>query len=142
MRKEDLTIGNLICEAVGIVATLVYVGLQIYCGIIYRVPVINIIMNVVLVVLVYAGLVMLVCYPEKVNWLEPEACTGKVRQLTIHMLLNIKLVFVISLLFTSICDVMGKDVDGAYSLLATGLIILLAAGYEFKIYQIIKQSKS
>lgn len=141
MRKEDMTIGNLICEAVGIVATLIYMGLQIYCGMIYRVPVLGTAVNILMVLLVYAGLVMLVLYPEKVNGLERETCTGKVRQLTIHMLLNIKLVFVISLLFTSICDVMGKDVDGVYSLLTTGLIIILAAGYEFKIYQILKNTK-
>lgn len=138
MRKEDLTMGNVICEAVGIVTTLLYVGLQIYCGIFYRVPVIHIVTNIVMVLLVYAGLVMLVLYPEKVNRLEPEVCTGQIRRLTIHMLLYVKLVFIISLLFTSICDVMGKDVDGAYSLISVGIMILIAVGYEIKIFQILK----
>lgn len=139
MRKEDLTIGNAICEAVGIVATLLYAGLQVYCGIFYRVPVIDIAMNVIMVLLVYVGLVLLAMYPEKVNRLEPEVCTGKIRQLTIHMLLYVKLVFVASLLFTSVCDVMGKDVDGAYSLLVVGLMIAIAVGYEIKIFQLLKK---
>lgn len=138
MRKEDLTIGNAICEAVGIVATLIYAGLQVWCGIFYRVPVMNIAMNIVMVLLVYIGLVMLVLYPEKVNRLEPEVCTGKIRQLTIHMLLYVKLVFIVSLLFTSICDVMGRDVDGAYSLISVGLMIIIAVGYEIKIFRILK----
>lgn len=133
-----MTIGNVICEAVGIVATLIYAGLQIYCGIFYRVPVINIATNIVMVLLVYVGLVMLALYPEKVNRLDPEVCTGKIRQLTIHMLLYVKLVFIVSLLFTSICDVMGKNVDGAYSLISVGLMIAIAVGHEIKIYQILK----
>lgn len=138
MRKEDLTIGNVICEAVGIVSTLIYVGLQIYCGLLYGAQPMTIITNVVMVLLVYAGLVLLTVYPEKVNRLEPEVCTGKVRQLTIHMLLYVKLVFVISLLFTSICDVMGRDVDGGYSLISVGLIVLISVLYEIKIFQILK----
>lgn len=138
MRKEDLTIGNAICEAVGMVATLLYAGLQVYCGILYRVPVLNIATNILMVLLVYIGLVMLVFYPEKVNRLEPEVCTGEVRRLTIHMLLYVKLIFVLSLLFTSICDVMGRDVDGAYSLISSGLMVIIAVGYEIKILRILK----
>jgi len=138
MRKEDLTIGNVICEAVGIVSTLIYVGLQIYCGLLYGAQPMTIITNVVMVLLVYAGLVLLTVYPEKVNRLEPEVCTGKVRQLTIHMLFYVKLVFIISLLFTSICDVMGRDVDGGYSLISVGLIVLISVLYEIKIFQILK----
>ena len=138
MRKEDLTTQNAICEAVGIVATLLYVGLQIYCGILYGAQPMTIITNVAMVVLVYTGLVLLAYYPEKVNRLEPEVCTGKVRQLTIHMLLYEKLVFVLSLLFTSVCDVMGRDVDGGYSLISVGLMVVIAIGYEIKIFQILR----
>lgn len=139
MRKEDLTVGNAICEAVGIVSAILYIGLQIYCGILYRVPVINTVSNILMVVLVYVGMVLLAVYPEKVNRLEPEICTRKIRRLTIHMLLYVKLVFMMSLLFTSVCDVMGKDVDGAYSLISTGLMILISVGYEIKIFQILKK---
>ena len=139
MRKEDLTTGNVICEAVGIVSTLFYVGLQIYCGILYGAKPVTIITNVAMVVLVYTGLVLLAYYPEKVNRLDPEVCTGKVRQLTIHMLLFVKLVFVLSLLFTSVCDVMGRDVDGAYSLISVGLMVLIAILYEIKIFQILRK---
>ena len=139
MRKEDLTVGNAICEAVVIVSAILYIGLQIYCGILYRVPVIITVSNILMVVLVYVGMVLLAVYPEKVNRLEPEICTGKVRRLTIHMLLYVKLIFMMSLLFTSVCDVMGKDVDGAYSLISTGLMILISVGYEIKIFQILKK---
>jgi len=42
------------------------------------------------------------------------------------------------LLFTSICDVMGRDVDGGYSLISVGLIVLISVLYEIKIFQILK----
>lgn len=139
MRKEDLTIGNAVCEAVGIVSTFIYMGLQIYCGILYGAEAMTIITNTFMVFLVYAGLTMLAVYPEKVNRLEPEICTGKIRRLTIHMLLYVKLVFVLSLLFTSICDVMGREVDGGYSLISVGLMVIIAVGYEIKIFSILRR---
>ena len=139
MRKEDLTTGNLLCEVIGIVCVLIYAGLQIYCGILYGAAAMTILVNVLMMFLVYIGLTMLAFYPEKVNRLEPEICVGKVRQYTIHMVLYIKLVFTLSLLFTSVCDVIGREVDGAYSLISVGFMILLAVGYEIKIFQILKK---
>ncbi len=138
MKKEDLTAADMICEAIGIVSALIYMGLQIYCGILYGAGISTIITNIVMVFLVYAGLTILSGCPEKVNRLEPEVCTGKVRRLTIHMLLYVKLVFVLSLLFTSVCDVIGMEVDGGYSLISTGLMVIIAAGYEIKIFQTLK----
>lgn len=139
MRKEDLTVGNMLCEAVGIVSALVYAGLQIYCGMLYGVDVMTIFMNVLLMFLAYAGLTMLEIYPEKVNRLDMEVCTGKIRRYTIHMVLYVKLIFVISLLFAAICDVIGREVDGAYSLISVGLMLLIAVGYEIKIFKILKK---
>ena len=93
------------------------------------------------VLLVYAGLTLLAFYPERVNGLDAQICTGKVRKLTIHMVLYMKLIFVMSLLFTSICDVMGKQVDGAYSLITAGLMIVIAVLYEIKIFQLLKNNQ-
>ena len=138
MKKEDLTAANMICEAIGAVSAFIYIGLQIYCGILYGVGSFTILTNVAMVLLVYAGLTMLSGCPEKVNRLEPQVCTGRIRHLTIHMLLYIKLVFTLCLLFTSVCDVRGIEIDGGYSLISTGLIVLLAIGYEIKIFQILK----
>lgn len=138
MKKEDLTAADMICEAVGMVSALIYIGLQIYCGILYGAGGFTIFTNVVMVLLVYAGLTILSGCPEKVNRLDPEVCTGRIRRLTIHMLLYVKLVFVLSLLFTSVCDVIGMEVDGGYSLISTGLMVIIAIGYEIKIFQILK----
>ena len=138
MKKEDLTAADMVCEAIGAVSAFFYIGLQIYCGILYGAGGFTILTNVAMVLLVYAGLTILSGCPEKVNRLEPEICRGRVRRLTIHMLLYVKLVFILSLLFTSVCDVIGTEVDGGYSLISTGLIVLIAIGYEIKIFQTLK----
>jgi len=51
------------------------------------------------------------------------------------------LVFVLSLVFTSVCDVMGADVDGAYSLIIVGLMIGIAVFYEIKIFKILRSMR-
>lgn len=141
MRREDLTVANAICEAIGIVATLLYIGLQIYCGALYGAGVGTVFLNIVMVILAYVGLTLLAVYPWCVNGLAEEICTGLIRKHTIHMVLYIKLVFVLSLVFTSVCDVLGVDVDGAYSLLTTGAIIGIAIWYEVKIFKILRDMR-
>lgn len=139
MRKDEMTTTDLLLEAVGIVAAFVYLGLQIYYGIIYGAELISILMNGVMLILVYVGLTLLCFYPEKVNGLTKEACTGKVRIYTIHMVRAVKLIFVISLLFTSICDVMGIQLDGGYSLVAVALIVAVTVFYEVKIIRLLRK---
>ena len=141
MRKEDLTVANAICEAIGVVSTLIYIGLQIYCGVLYSGGMMMMFLNIVMVLLAYTGLTLLAIYPERVNGLEPWVCTGDIRRYTIHMVLYIKLIFVLSLDFTSVCDVLGADVDGAYSLITSGLIILIAVLYEVKILKILRDMR-
>ena len=71
---------------------------------------VRIVMNVLILILVYMGLTVLAIYPERVNGLSREVCTGAIRRYTIRMVELIKLVFVLSLLFTSICDALGYRV--------------------------------
>ena len=139
MRKDEMTTTDLLLEAVGIVAAFVYLGLQIYYGIIYGAELISILMNGVMLILVYVGLTLLCFYPEKVNGLTKEACTGTVRIYTIHMVRAVKLIFVISLLFTSICDVMGVQLNGGYSLVAVALIVAVTVFYEVKIIRLLRK---
>lgn len=139
MRKDEMTTTDLLLEAVGIVAAFVYLGLQIYYGIIYGAELISILMNGVMLILVYVGLTLLCFYPEKVNGLTKETCTGKVRIYTIHMVRAVKLIFVISLLFTSICDVMGVQLNGGYSLVAVALIVAVTVFYEVKIIRLLRK---
>lgn len=141
MKKEDMTTAGLLAEAVGIVAGLVYIGMQIYYGISYGVAAKNIILNVVMLLLVYAGLTLLARYPEKVNSLPKEKCSGMVRRDTLRMLAGVKLIFVLSLLGTSICDVMGIEISSWYSVVVVLLIVGTVFYQEGKIIHTIRRKK-
>ena len=141
MKKNQFTPEMLIFEIISAVAAFFYLGLQVYYGIAYGAGALKIIMNVCILLLVYLGLTMLLIYPERVNGLSSEVCIGKIRRYTVHMVQLIKLVFVLSLLFTSICDAMGYKIDAAYSLIAMGIILLLAAVYEGKIVKELRKNK-
>lgn len=141
MKKEDMTTIDLLLEAVGIVSTLLYLGLQIYYGISYGANLVTVLMNGAVLVLVYLGLTMLTIYPERVNGLTKETCSGQVRRYTIHMVRLIKLIFVTGLLFASICDVMGHEINSGYSIIVVVLVVLVAVYYEWKIIRILRKKK-
>ena len=130
MKKEEMTTVDFLLEAVGIVAALVYLGLQIYYGIVYGVS-----------FLVYVGLTLLARYPERVNNLPKEICSGKIRKYTIHMVRAVKLIFVLSLLFTSICDAAGVQINKGYSLVTVALIVIVTVVYEGKIIKLLRGKK-
>lgn len=138
MKKNEMTWAAMLAEAVGIVSALIYMGLQIYYGFVYGAQVINIGMNVAAMLLVYAGMTLLSVYPERVNGLTREVCSGDVRKYTIRMVRAAKLIFVEGLLFTSICDVMGKQLKAGYSLVVVVLIVAVVAYYEYRIIRIIR----
>ncbi|MDD6306912.1 MAG: transglycosylase [Clostridiales bacterium] len=141
MRKEEVTIIDLLLEAVGIVSGLVYMGLQIYYSMIYGVNPVTIVMNGAVLILVYIGLTLLSVYPEKVNGLTREACSGLVRKYTIHMVRLVKLIFVLGLLFTSICDVLGHQLNSGYSMIVVILVVVTVVYYEGKIIHILRKKK-
>lgn len=141
MEKRHLPTELLVLEIVSAVAGLFYIGLQVYYGIVYGAGAMHVVMNVIVLLLVYAGLTMMLVYPEYVNGLKREVCTGKVRRYTMCMVSVIKLVCVLALLFTSICDALGYRLDAAYSLIAVGLIALIAAYYEVKIMKFFRKKK-
>ena len=136
---EEMTTVDFLLEAVGIVAALVYLGLQIYYGIVYGVSFTGIILNAAILILVYVGLTLLARYPERVNNLPKEICSGKIRKYTIHMVRAVKLIFVLSLLFTSICDAAGVQINKGYSLVTVALIVIVTVVYEGKIIKLLRK---
>lgn len=141
MKKNHLSTETLAFEIISAIAALFYMGLQVYYGIVYGAGAVRIVMNVLILILVYMGLTVLAIYPERVNGLSREVCTGAIRKYTIRMVELIKLVFVLSLLFTSICDALGYRVDAAYSLIVMGLILVVAVVFEVKIIKILRKLK-
>ncbi len=74
---------DFLLEAVGIVAAMIYLGLQIYYGIVYGVAFTGIILNAAILILVYVGLTLLARYPERVNNLKKKYVV-EARKYTIH----------------------------------------------------------
>lgn len=141
MKKNHLAAETLVFEIISAIAALFYMGLQVYYGIVYGAGAVRIAMNALILILVYMGLTVLAIYPERVNGLSREVCTGAIRRYTIRMVELIKLVFVLSLLFTSICDALGYRVDAAYSLIVMGMILVVAVVFEVKIIKILRKLK-
>ena len=140
MKKNEMTWQVMLIEAVGIVSAIAYLGLQIYYGIAFHVNPVNLMMNLVFMILVYVGLTLLAVYPERVNGLTREVCSGKIRQYTLRMVRMVKLVFVEGLLFTSVCDALGKELKQGYSLIIVVLIAAIAVYFEGGIINIRKQN--
>jgi hypothetical protein len=141
MRRRDMNTFELYAEAVGIVATLLYIGLQIYYGFAYGQNPLIVGRNVLAMILVYVGMSLLECYPERVNGLLPSQCTGNIRKYTIRMVRTAKLIFTGSLLLTSVCDAMGHELNDGYSVLVVILIVVTAIYYEYKIIKLIRKKK-
>lgn len=141
MRKEDLTVPVIIAEAIEIIVGMVYIGLQIYYGVVNHVPPYKFICNIVGLILVYVGLTVLLNHPEQVNRLPRQVCVGKVRKYTLRMLRLIKFVFVIGLMVPCVCDAAGIELQDAYSLIVIFALILIAAFYEYKILLVIRNNR-
>ncbi len=139
MKRNEMTWQAMLAEAVSLVSAVIYLGLQIYYGVSYGVSVVNIIMNIVVMLLVYAGFTMLGIYPERVNGLTKEACSGDVRKYTIRMVRIAKFIFVAGLLFTSICDVMGKELPAGYTVGVIFFMVAVALYYEYRIIRILRE---
>lgn len=138
MKKEEMTVFDLILEALGVLGLLFYLGFQIYYGILYGIPIITIVVNVLIMVLVYALLTGLQFFPEKVNGISKEICKGQIKRYTVEMLRTIKLIFTLCLVFTSVCDVMGNEIQKGYSLIVVVAIVIVAVYYEAKVIRILR----
>ncbi len=141
MKKKGLTRTERLLEGITVVLAVVYEGLQIYYGIAYHAGALRVIMNMLIFALLYVGFTLLLLYPERVNGLSVEVCSGKIKTYTIRMVQLIKLAFVSALLFSSICDALGQQIDSVYSLVAMGVIVVIAAVCEIQIIRELRRKK-
>ena len=141
VRKEDLSVVALLLEAINLILGIVYMGLQIFYGIYYHVPPYKFILNLLVMILVYAGLTLLSMYPEKINSIPRQVCQGRVRKYSLWMVRLVKTIFVVSLLIPCVFDVMGVGIQSVYSLIVIGLILVVAGYCEYHIIQELKNRK-
>ncbi len=133
MRKEDLTVPAIFAEAAVLILGIAYIGMQVYYGITYHIAPVQFICNILGIILVYTGLSVLSCYPEKINRLPKEICTGKIRTWSIRMVRLVKIIFVSGLMVPCVADVAGTELKDAFSLVVIFAILLTVVYYEIRI---------
>lgn len=138
MNKSDWSVLAVILEAVDVLAGFFYIGLQIFYGILYHVEIYHVILNLLVGILVYAGLTLLAVYPERMNHLPEERCTGKVRIYSLRMIRGLKFIFVAGLLVPCICDVAAVELPNIYNVCMIFLMLGVAVYYEVRIIQNLK----
>ena len=140
MKKDDLSVTALLLEAIVIILGVAYIGLQIYYGIYYHVPIYKYVINIFLMVLLYLGLTILSNYPERINHIPQELCVGAVRKYSLWLVRLVKFIFVCGLLIPSLCDAFGIAIQSAYSLIIIGLFIIVSVFCEWKIITELKNN--
>lgn len=141
MRKEDLTVPALLAEAVTLILGIAYIGMQIYYGITYHVEPVQFLCNIMGIILVYMGLSILSCYPEKINRLSKKMCTGKVRTYSVRMVRLVKIIFVTGLMVPCVADVAGTEIRDAFSLIVIFAILFTVIYYEVRIIYEIRNNQ-
>lgn len=135
MRKEEMNAWDIIAEVLSILGVLGFLGLQVYYEAVYHVEIKTIIYHVTALLLVYAGFLVLQCYPEFLNGLGTESVMGKVRVYAVRMVRILKVLIVYGMLVPSICDAAGIHINGAYSLILLLLILITIGGSLYKIWK-------
>ena len=141
MKRDGQNILIPLAESICLVLGLIYIGLQCYYGIYYRVSPLKLILNILLAAAVYAVLTILAVYPERINGLKPEECDGKVRQYSIRMVLLVKVIFMVSLLVPCVFDVLGIGMKNIVGLGVAGVILVVVAYYEYRIIRLLQKRK-
>ena len=138
MRKRDMTFASAVLEAIDALLALAYIGLQIYYGVCYHIQVFKFVANILVLLLVYIAITWLQHYPEKLNHIAAELCVGNIRKYSLRLLTFVKLVFTAGLLVPCVCDAFGIAIRDVYSLIMIGLILVVTAYYEYRIFHEIK----
>lgn len=139
MNRKDWSILAIIFEAVDIMAGLGYCVLQGVYGWTYHIPLYRILINLLVVILIYAGLTLLAFYPEYLNRLPAGLCEGEVRKLSLRLVRVEKFLFLIGLLIPCICDVAAVHIPALYNVAVIFLMILIAVYYEVRILEKLKK---
>lgn len=127
-----------LAEAAALVLLLLYLGVQIYYGIFYAVRTVSVVLNILMILLIYAGFTMLCIYPEWVNGLKKEVCAGEIRIYTLRMVRIEKIAVAGGALLAGIFDAAGKVLSGWYAVLVVGFMLVTVFYYEYKVLQILR----
>lgn len=135
MKQNDTRVLDIVSELLSAIAVLVYFGLQIYYRFLYGTGGRTMLYHLLPVGLIYSGALVLQAFPELLNGRNSEPLRGKVRIYAVRMVRNSKLFLLIGLLVPGIGDVLGININPAYSLLAMACILGVIGYYLYRIYR-------
>ena len=133
MREKDWTVPAIVTETLTVLALVSGCGLRIFYGIYYQVAPASCMVDILVAVLFYAGALLLQLYPEYLNHLTREQCRDGIRRDSLWMVRLVKLVFMVSLLVTCICDVLGQSLPGIYNAVVILLLFAIVLLFESRI---------
>ena len=133
--KNEWKIWEIIIETITVIAVLVFIGLQIYYGYIYERSVMTLLYHLLPVLFLYAGMTVLQIFPELLNGNSSEPLQGKVHTYGVRMVRNCKMLVILGMLFPSVADALGIEMNAAYSLLVMVGVLGTMAYYLVRIYQ-------
>lgn len=135
MRKNEMTIGDMIVESLTVFGLILYIGLQFFYLSQYTVQGITVVYHFLPIILLYAGMLLLQYHPEFLNGRGGEPVTGKVRIYAVRMVRICKFLLVYGIVVPSVADVAGININAAYSLIVMVCILAVIAYYIYRIYQ-------
>ena len=133
--KKEWQMWEIVIETITVIASLLFLGLQIYYGYIYERSLITLLYHLLPVVLLYAGMTVLQMFPELLNGCSGDPLQGKVRIYGVRMVRNCKMLVILGMLCPSAADALGIEMNAAYSLFVMAGILGTIVYYLVRIYQ-------
>ncbi|SER46358.1 hypothetical protein [Lachnobacterium bovis] len=137
MNKRDMTKFDKFVEAICALLLLVSISLQVVFCVIHSLSIFSLVINILIIVLIYMGLSILSCYPERVNAIPAEICLGNIRRYSIKMIRYAKFIFIASLVVPEVCDLLEYNLGQWYSFVVVVAILAEIIFYEVKIIKLI-----
>lgn len=125
---------EIIVETVTVIAVVVFVGLQVYYGYVYESSLLTILYHLLPIALLYMGLLLLQMFPETLNG-SREPLPKMVRVYAVRMIRISKLFVILGMLVPSIADVLGIQMNSAYSLVIMGGVLGTITYYFYRIFK-------
>lgn len=135
MAKREWEVWEFIIETITVIAVGVFFCLQIYYVYVYESSILTLFYHLLPMILLYAGLTVLQMFPELLNGFGSESLQGKVRIYAVRMVRNSKMLVVLGILIPAVADVLGMEMNAAYSMLIMAGILGSIGYYLYRIYQ-------
>lgn len=135
MEKREMKAWEAVMEALGVMAVMAFLGMQIYYGYRYERSLAALLSHFLPVILLYTGMTVLQMHPEFLNGRNSEPLKGIVKTYAVRMVRNAKLLLILGMLIPSAADLLGVEMNASYSILIMAGMLGNIGWYLYRIYQ-------